>query len=123
MTTLTMQQAERPMNLRLLSTLTAVLNTIRSWHQKRRNLKESRAAFMHMVYLDDQILDDVGVTSEEVRWAASLPLEENAALALREMAKERKSRDRTARGTPTTFDPRHHRHDRRYAAKLTSGLT
>ncbi|MEZ5933735.1 MAG: hypothetical protein R3F54_17645 [Alphaproteobacteria bacterium] len=64
---------------------------LRLWHQRRRALKEARAAFMHTVYLDDRLLDDMGVTREEVLWAARLPLEQNAALALQARAAGRRA--------------------------------
>lgn len=69
----------------------AYLNRARNWYRRRRDLNEARSAFMHMVYLDDRILDDMGVTREEVLWAASLPLEENAALVLRARAAKRRA--------------------------------
>ena len=68
----------------------AHLERLRRWYRRGRALKEARAAFMHTVYRDDRLLDDMGVTREEVLWAASLPLEENAALALRARAAERR---------------------------------
>jgi uncharacterized protein YjiS (DUF1127 family) len=40
--------------------------------------------------LDDHMLKDIGVTREEVEWAASLPLTTNAALALEERAFKRR---------------------------------
>lgn len=52
--------------------------------------EEARAAFMHTVYLEDRLLDDMGVTREEVSWAASLPIDVNAAEALRERALRRR---------------------------------
>ncbi len=61
-------------------------------YRRWRDLKQARAALMKMVYLDDRILDDIGVTREEVLWAASLPLERNAALVLRQIAGERPAR-------------------------------
>lgn len=52
----------------------------------RRQQKIDRDAFRHMLTLNDEMLDDIGVTRDAVRWAAQLPLEENAARALRETA-------------------------------------
>ncbi|MEM8950713.1 MAG: hypothetical protein AAGA21_23220 [Pseudomonadota bacterium] len=67
----------------------AMLESLRRWYRQRRDLKEARDAFIHMAYLDDRILDDIGATREEVQWALSLPLERNAALALRARAAKR----------------------------------
>jgi uncharacterized protein YjiS (DUF1127 family) len=52
----------------------------------------TRRAFMNTFRLDDKMLDDIGVTREEVKWAASLPLRVNASHAL--YARARKRRDR-----------------------------
>ena len=72
---------------RFLSTLTAFLQRIHEWHRHHRALKNDRAAFMQMLRLDDSMLNDIGVTREDVAWAASLPLDVNAARAVRERAK------------------------------------
>jgi uncharacterized protein YjiS (DUF1127 family) len=40
--------------------------------------------------LDDHMLRDIGVTRDEVQWAAGLPLTVNAALALEERAFQRR---------------------------------
>ncbi|MGI9487708.1 MAG: hypothetical protein ACR2RF_17880 [Geminicoccaceae bacterium] len=87
----------RPMGHQMEQAFSAFLQKVRCWYRRRRDLKEARAAFMHTVYLDDRLLDDMGVTREEVRWAASLPLEENAALALRERAAKRRAAQTAAR--------------------------
>lgn len=85
--------AASAMNFPIGQAFSAHLERVSYWYRRRRDLKESRAAFMHTVHLDDRLLDDMGVTREEVLWAASLPLEENAALALRtRAAKRRRSR-------------------------------
>lgn len=86
---MTITHSERlvaPSSSRFLTILSAVLARVRERHQQLRSLKDARAAFMTLVHQDDRVLDDVGVTREEVLWAASLPLEANAALALRERA-------------------------------------
>jgi uncharacterized protein YjiS (DUF1127 family) len=43
--------------------------------------------------LDDHMLKDIGVTRDEVEWAAGLPLTVNAALALEERAFQRRRRE------------------------------
>jgi|GEM_PF-2176343 len=67
------------------------LRDLQCWFHRRRNLREARAAFMHVAHLEDRMLDDMGVTREEVLWAASLPLEVNAALALEARAARRRA--------------------------------
>ena len=43
-----------------------------------------------MQWLDDYMLDDIGVTREELEWAIRLPLRINAALALHDRARRRR---------------------------------
>jgi len=40
-----------------------------------------------MLALSDELLDDIGVTRDDVRWAAQLPMSVDAACALREVSK------------------------------------
>jgi uncharacterized protein YjiS (DUF1127 family) len=54
----------------------------RNWKARRRI-----AQFEHF---DDFLLADIGVTRDEVRWASSLPLSINAALALEDRAFRRR---------------------------------
>lgn len=75
---------------RMLSALAAFVRRAREHSQQLRSLKQDRAAFMNLVHQDDRILDDIGVTREEVLWAASLPVRINAALALHERAQMRR---------------------------------
>lgn len=74
----------------LLSALSTFLQRFRAYRERRSSLKDDREAFLHVVYLDDRVLFDMGVTREEVEWAASLPLEVNAARALKERAERRR---------------------------------
>jgi len=74
----------------------AFLKRWHRWYRHRRDLKETRLAFMHVVHLEDRLLDDMGVTRDDVLWAAALPLEVNAAKALRLRAqRQRTTRPRT----------------------------
>lgn len=59
--------------------------------RRYRELRRDRAAFGNLMRLDDHLLDDIGVSREEVEWAARLPLARNAARALRERALRRRS--------------------------------
>lgn len=53
-------------------------------HMKRRT---DRAAFRYMLTLDDEILDDIGVTRANVEWASQLPLEMSASAELEKTAR------------------------------------
>jgi uncharacterized protein YjiS (DUF1127 family) len=55
---------------------------IRNWRARR--------AVARMDRLDDHMLRDIGVTREDVIWAAGLPLTVNAALALEERGRRRR---------------------------------
>lgn len=49
-----------------------------------------RLRLWRMQRLDDHMLDDVGITRDELEWAIRLPLRVNAALALHERARRRR---------------------------------
>jgi uncharacterized protein YjiS (DUF1127 family) len=58
----------------------------RNWQKRRLD----RQAFQHMVTLDDPILKDIGVTRADVIWASKLPLSQNAAQELENIARQNK---------------------------------
>jgi len=58
----------------------------RNWRVKRR--------IAALGNLDDYMLRDIGVTRDEVQWAAGLPLTVNAAVALEERALRRRQSGR-----------------------------
>lgn len=62
--------------------LSLLWGMIRNWQAHR--------AVSRLDRLDDHMLNDIGVTREEVRWAAGLPLTVNAALELEERATRRR---------------------------------
>ena len=78
-----------------VSTFWAILQTLtsrlRHKLETRHEHRVTRRAFMNTFRLDDKMLDDIGVTREEVEWAASLPLEVNASLALYARARKRRT--------------------------------
>jgi uncharacterized protein YjiS (DUF1127 family) len=55
---------------------------LRNWQAKRR--------IVALGDFDDYILADIGITRDEVQWAAGLPLTVNAAVALEERAFRRR---------------------------------
>ena len=73
----------------------ALLNIAWDGYVRWRARRRDRAVFLGLLQLDDHLLDDLGCTREEVRWAAALPLSESAAQALR-----RRARARRRSGTP-----------------------
>lgn len=58
--------------------------------QHRHDHRLDRAAFLNLTRLDARLLDDIGVTREDVAWASALPIEVNAALALRKRVERRR---------------------------------
>ena len=59
---------------------------LRNWQARRR--------IVNLSNYDDFMLRDIGVTRDEIQWAAGLPLTVNAALALEERAFLRRHRGR-----------------------------
>ena len=59
----------------------------RNWKAKRR--------IAALGSFDDYMLRDIGVTREEIQWAAGLPLTVNAAIALEERAFRRRQTGRS----------------------------
>ncbi len=60
-----------------------------------------RLRLYRLTWLDERMLDDIGVAREELEWAFKLPLRTNAALALQARAKARRDRCRAATRAPT----------------------
>ncbi len=68
----------------LVAKATSYLNT-------RRQQVTNRLAFKNLLTLEANILQDIGVTKEDVIWASKLPLSKNAALELDKIAKANKT--------------------------------
>ena len=71
--------------------LGALLASHRRNAREQRELRLNREAFLNLLRVDERALEDIGVTREDVDWAARLPLETNAALALRQRAARRRA--------------------------------
>ena len=68
----------------LLARLSSYGHRFLQWVELRREQQESRDAFRHLLKLDDNLLQDIGVTRADVERAAKLPLAEDAAQVLYE---------------------------------------
>ncbi len=66
-----------------------LIQRILQWMETRREQRENRDAFSHLLALDDSLLQDIGVTRGEVEKAARQPLAENAAQSLHEATRNR----------------------------------
>ena len=55
--------------------------------ETRRKQVTNRLAFKNLLTLEANILQDIGVTREDVIWASKLPLSINAALELEKIAR------------------------------------
>jgi uncharacterized protein YjiS (DUF1127 family) len=77
--------------LTLLTAIRTLMFRARGAIVTYRENRTTRRAFMNTLRLDEKMLDDIGVTREEVEWAASLPLRVNASHALYTIARRRRS--------------------------------
>jgi uncharacterized protein YjiS (DUF1127 family) len=71
--------------------LEGLVRRVRQMLAARREQRIARAAFMRTTCLDDRTLEDIGVTRDEVEWAARLPLSVNASRALHARARARRA--------------------------------
>ena len=69
-----------------LAAISQFIRHLATRYETRRQQRIARDAFKHMESLSDELLADIGVNRDSVRWAAKLPIEVDAALALREVA-------------------------------------
>ena len=61
-----------------------------AWRKRRRQQRIDRLAFQQMLYLDPHLLGDIGYQQFELEDANNLPLDVNAAQAVRLMKAERR---------------------------------
>lgn len=71
---------------------TGTINAIKNWWKIRAEQRINRAAFQHLISLDDDMLKDIGVTRDDVNWASRLPTDQNASLELQRVAAMRNRR-------------------------------
>lgn len=58
---------------------------------RRHVHRQNRRAFQHMLSLEEHLLEDIGVSREDVLWANRQPLRVNAAVAMHERARSRQA--------------------------------
>lgn len=69
--------------------LCSLVASTRHWIEKKYNQRINRQAFNYLLTLDDNLLKDIGVTRQDVQWASQLPLEEDAATKIEQIARRR----------------------------------
>ena len=75
------------------------LSRLEIWRKQRRQRRIDRLAFQQMLYLDDHMLEDVGYHRADLEGVNNLPLDVNAAAAVR-MLREAQRRQPTLRRRP-----------------------
>jgi hypothetical protein len=65
------------------------IERFRKWRQRRRQQRIDRLAFQRMLTLDDHLLNDIGHQRADLEDANNLPLDVNAAQAMRMLRAER----------------------------------
>ncbi len=80
-----------PRNSRVGAVFNQALERVLVRLAERRANKQRRAAFETLCHLDERTLEDIGVTREEVDWAAGLPLGTNASRAMYQKAGARRA--------------------------------
>ena len=81
------------------SGVTRLLKGIKNRWAMHAQRRTDRAAFRHMLTLDDEILDDIGVTRANAEWASQLPIHLSASRELEELTRD-KQRNRLSRARP-----------------------
>ena len=72
--------------------LSALFSKLKEHLRNRRRRRIDRQAFKHILNLDDQMLQDIGVTRDDVKWADGLPLHKNASWELQRVSTLRRAR-------------------------------
>lgn len=78
--------------------VSAIENYLKSWatainivFTQRKLQRINRQAFSHLLSLDDHILDDIGITRNDILDASRLPVNVNASLELEKKARANKN--------------------------------
>lgn len=75
----------------VLRSITKVFSAIRNHVVRKYNQRIDRQAFNYLLTLDESLLKDIGVTRGDVMWASQLPMSEDAAKKVEEIARHQKS--------------------------------
>ena len=84
----------QPLQLRTVEGIKRKIGRLIASYRHRRQLRIDRLAFKQMLKLDDNLLDDIGVTRSNVEWASQLPIHRSAARALDRTKKRARPRIR-----------------------------
>lgn len=68
--------------LRVVNKLRQIFCKLLIRRRRYRQAQIDRLAFRQLLLLDDDLLDDIGVTRSDVEWANELPIHQSAAQAL-----------------------------------------
>ena len=69
-----------------------LVHKLREYVRLKKQQRINRQAFAQMMTLDDAMLNDIGVTRQDIYWANSLPLSVNAAVELKKISLRNRSR-------------------------------
>ena len=76
------------------SYLKSLVSRINAVFTQRKQQRVDRQAFSHLLSLDDHILDDIGITRNDILIASRLPINVNASLELEKIARSNKKNDK-----------------------------
>ena len=74
----------------------AFRHVLRAW-RTRREQRLARLAFQRLATYDAHLLDDMGLTHADLAWGSSLPIDMDAAAAVRRRARNRRTQERRRR--------------------------
>lgn len=70
--------------------VSGLFNAFRALVSQYEEFRDRRDSFKALLQLDENMLQDIGMTRGDIRWAARLPLSMNAALELRKLTERRR---------------------------------
>lgn len=71
--------------------VTGLFGAVRAVVSQYEEFRDRRDSFKALLLLDERMLEDIGMTRGDIRWAARLPLSVNASLELRRVAELRRA--------------------------------